>query len=392
MNTAQTTSPAPRHRKRWYLLALAIVLIIAGAALHFHRLHQSDTSPPAEVTPWALQVGVVERGSVARSLQSVAVIEAANVIVLSPQMQGTVLAVGPRAGVAVPRGTLLVKVDDRTLASNLAALEQQHSAALADAGYAAKQQARIDAVLVEGGVSQSQADQARTATEDARARARSLADQIASLKVRLGYAEIRAPQDAVVAERLVEVGNTVSPGKPVYRLTAGKGAIANITLPADDLARVQVGDTLVLRQGVESLSLTISRVAPAVNAAGLGIVEADASAAPFGLPSGSSVAAEILSQATGDALTVPVSALVGSGDGVYVLVFTPGTEPTEAGRLHRVAVKVLQEGSDRTAVQGQLAPGNQVVVGQTSVLSQLQDGDKAVISSQAGAGQAGAGQ
>ena len=387
MNTAQTTLQAPHKRKLWYLLPIAILLIAGGAFLHFHRLHQADTSPPAERSPWALQTGKVERGVLHGSLRSVAVIEAPNAIVLSPQIQGTALAVGPRAGVAVKRGTLLVRIDARTVASNLSALEQQRAAALADADYAAKQQARIDAVLAEGGVSQSQADQARAAADGARAKAQSLADQIAALRVQLGYTEIRAPQDAVVAQRLVEVGDTVVPGKLVYQLTAGKGAVVKVSLPAADLAHVQVGDTLVLRQESAHLSLAIRRVAPAVNAAGLGMVEADAPLAPFGLPSGSSVAAEVRTQGSGEALTVPAAALVGNGDDAHVLVFIPGARAGQPGRLHRVPVRVLAEGGSRTAVQGTLAPGDQVVVGQTAVLSQLREGDAAVTASRAGAGQ-----
>ncbi len=386
MNTARTTLQAPHKRKLWYLLPIAILLIAGGAFLHFHRLHQADTSPPAERSPWALQTGKVERGVLHGSLRSVAVIEAPNAIVLSPQIQGTALAVGPRAGVVVKRGALLVRIDARTVASNLSALEQQRAAALAEADYAAKQQARIDAVLAEGGVSQSQADQARTAADGARAKAQSLADQIAALRVQLGYAEIRAPQDAVVAQRLVEVGDTVAPGKVVYHLTAGKGAVVKVSLPAADLAHVQVGDTLVLRQESASLSLVIRRVAPAVNAAGLGVVEADAPVAPFGLPSGSSVAAEVRTQGSGEALTVPAAALVGSGDDARVLAFIPGAKVGQPGRLHRVPVRVLAEGGSRTAVQGTLAPGDRVVVGQTAVLSQLREGDAAVTASRAGAG------
>jgi len=387
MNTAQTTQQAPHKRKLWYLLPIAILLIAGGAFLHFHRLHQADTSPPAERSPWALQTGEVERVSLYGILKSVAVIEAPNAIVLSPQIQGTVLVVGPRAGVVVKRGALLVRIDARAVASNLSALEQQRAAALAEADYAAKQQARIDAVLAEGGVSQSQADQARAAADSARAKAQSLADQIAALRVQLGYTEIRAPQDAVVAQRLVEVGDTVAPGKLVYQLTAGKGAVVKVSLPAADLAHVKVGDTLVLRQDSASLSLGIRRVAPAVNAAGLGVVEADAPVAPFGLPSGSSVAVEVHTQGSGEALTVPAAALVGSGDDAHVLVFIPGTKAGQPGRLHRVPVRVLAEGGSRTAVQGTLAPGDQVVVGQTAVLSQLREGDAAVTASRAGAGQ-----
>ena len=228
-----------RNRKLWYSLPIIALLAAGGLWLHFHRLHQSDNSPIAESAPWALQTTQIRRGSVTADIQSVAVIEAPSVIVLSPQIQGIVRTVGPRVGVAVHRGELLVRIDARSIARNLAALQQQHNAAVADAEYATKQQVRIDAVLAEGGVSQSQGDQAHIAAQAATAKERSLTEQVAALRVQLGYAEIRAPRDSVVAQRLVQVGDTVAPGRPVYRLTAGRGAGVRVSRPADRLAAVQ---------------------------------------------------------------------------------------------------------------------------------------------------------
>jgi RND family efflux transporter MFP subunit len=375
------------RRKPWYLMAIPILLISGGLWLHFLRLHQTDASPPAEATPWAVQIGAVARGSVGGSILSVATVDAPNTITLSPQIQGTVLAVGPRAGVAVKRGELLVQIDARGIASTIAALEQQRIAARANANYASEQQMRTDAVLAEGGVSQAQADQARTATDSAHAAVQSLSDQIAALRVNLGYAEIRTPQDAIVAQRMVEVGDTAGPGKSVYQLTAGKGAVVRVSLPADQLSQVKLGDTLELIQGNSTLVLPITRIAPAVNAAGLGSVEADAPAAPFGLPSGSTVSASIVIRRRNDALTVPMAALVGSGDVAHVLAYMPGAKPGEPGRLRVVAVTVLQEGANDAAVQGALYPGERVVIGQTAVLSQMRDGDAAVTAEGAGAGQ-----
>lgn len=381
MNKSATPSSAPvaRKLKPWYLLPIPILLITSGLWLHLHRLHQADASPPPQPTPWAVQTGAVRLGTVSAALQSVASVEAPNTITLAPQIQGTVTAVGPRLGVAVKRGQLLVRIDARQIERNIGALEQQRIAAHANAEYAIKQQMRTDAVLAEGGVSQAQADQARTATDAARASVQALSDQIAALQVQLGYADIRAPQEAVVAQRLVEVGDTAEPGKPVYQLTAGKGAVVRVSLPADQLAQVKVGDTLRLTQSRQTVELHITRVAPAVNAAGLGTVEADAPSSPFGLPSGSSVAATIFLQSrAAPTLTVPAEAIVGSGHNAHVLAFTSGTEAGEPGRLRIVPVKVLQEGANAAAVRASLQPGDRVVVGQTAVLAQMRDGDAAV--------------
>lgn len=374
-------------KRRWLLLAMALLVIIAALALRLHRLQQAETSPIAELAPWAVETDQVGQGSVAGNIQSAALVEAPQQLLLSPQIAGTVLAVGPRAGIAVAQGELLVRIDARTIARDLAALVQQRAAAQADADYAVKQQQRFDAMLLERSVSQAQADQGRALANSARAKANSLAEQIAALRVQLSYAEIRAPQDAVVAERLVEVGDTAAPGAPVYRLTAGSGAVVRVALAASQLAQVHVGDRLELRQDGARIMLRIARVAPAVNAAGLGYAEADADQAPFGLPSGSVVSATLHGAASASSLTVPMAALVGSGDAVRVLVLTPGASAAAPGRLRWAAVKVLAQGSARAAVEGALQPGEMVVVGQSAVLARLRDGDLAVTVASVGAGQ-----
>jgi RND family efflux transporter MFP subunit len=376
-----------RQTKPWFLLPIPVVLISAGLALHLHRLHQADASPPAQSTPWAVNSGVVGRQVLAARVQSVATVSAPETITLTPQVQGTVLAVGPRAGVAVKRGELLVRIDARAVRREIAALQQQRAAAQADAAYAARQRARLDAVLAEGGVSRAQAEQAAAADASAQAAVVALSDRIAALAVTRDQAQIRAPRDAVVAQRMVEVGDTAVPGRAVYRLTAGRGAVVRVSLPASQLARVRVGDAMHLTEDGASVLLAVSRIAPAVDAAGLGMVEADAARVPFGLPSGSTVAATLVLRSAGTApvLSVPSAALVGSGRDAHVLLIEPPTQSDQAARLRVVPVTVLRRGADGAAVDGALRPGERLVVGQSGVLAQMRDGDFAIAAAASGA-------
>jgi RND family efflux transporter MFP subunit len=376
--TEKQQAAEPHKRRRWWLVFIPIILFSAGYSLHEYRLHQADESPSVPTAPWALQTAPVTRGSVSDEIQTSAIVEATNVIALSPQIQGAVTEVGPRSGVAVKRGQLLVRIDARSIRDDLAALEKQHRAGTAEADYAARQHQRIQEVLANGGVSRSQADQARTTAADAQAKAQALASQIDALRVKLGYAQITAPEDAVVAERLVAVGDTVRPGRPVYHLIAGKGAIVRVTLAADQLERVHVGDRIVLSNGAASLTLPVTRIAPAVNQAGLGFAEAEAESPPFSLPSGISLPALLYTASCGNTLTVPLNAMVGSGNHAHVFVFVPGQDKSAIGTLRRVDVQVLQTGAERVAVAGKLEPDTQVVIGQTAQLAQLRDGDPAV--------------
>lgn len=382
MSTPVKTTSAPTRRKSKlvYLLPFIVIPLIAGGLwLHFHRLHQADASPPAQQIPWAVQTGTVSLGQVMNAILSVATIEAPDTITLAPQIQGTVTAIGPRAGTAVKKGQLLVQIDDQQIKRTIAALEAQRASARANALYAEKQQARTDAVFKVGGVSRAQADQARTAAEAAKASVQALSNQIAALQVQLGYARITAPQDAVVAERLIAVGDTASPGKPVYRLTAGQGAIIRVALPPSQLAQVKIGDFVRLEQNGKTTSVRISRLTPAVNTAGLGVIESDTDKRPFNLPSGSSIAAKIvLHDGDPKQLTVPVASIVGAYNHAHVLTITPGQKQGEPGHVHIVPVTVLSKGAHRAAIKGALKPNDKVVIGQTAVLAKMQEGDSVI--------------
>ncbi len=376
-SSTPTSTGNYRRFRRWGVLPLPILLIAGGLWLHFTRLHEADHSPPPVVTPWALQTGRVELGRVGNVIEAIAVVEAPNIIVLSPRLAGTVLAVGPRAGSVVKRGQILVRLDVRTLQEERVALRQERRAASAEAAYRDRQYRRIEAVLADGGISRSRAEKAYTEDTAARAKVWALTARIDAIEVKLGYAVIRAPFDARVARRLVAVGDTVGPGEAVYRLTAGRGAVVRVALPSAQLARVRPGNLLVLRQGGRRLRLLVSRIAPAVDAAGLGFVEAEANTDPFGLPSGATVTARLLVRRTASALTVPVAALIGNGREAHVFAYIPAQRSNRPGHLQRVNVTVLRVGSRRAAVQGELRRGERVVVGETAFLGRLHNGDAA---------------
>jgi RND family efflux transporter MFP subunit len=367
-----------RRLRRLWLLPISLALIAGGVMLHFARIEQAESSPPPPVAPWALATAPVGRGEVAAVIQSVGVVQAPRSIVLVPQITGSVLAVGPRAGAKVHAGELLVRIDTRAIAATIRALEQQRAAAEATAEYAAREAARNRALVTTSVVSRSVEEQAQATATAATAQVQNLTQQIAAQRVTLGYGDILAPQDATVADRLADVGDTVGPGAPVYRLTAGEGAVVQVSLPAATVATVRVGDTLELSHQGASERLRVSRVAPAVNGAGLGFVEADAPAPPFGLPSGASVDVALYSGGGEPTLTVPPLAVVGEGKAAHVFRFLPGTGKEQAGTLRLVPVTVLRRGGTHVAVAGALTPGELVVVGQTAVLGQLHDGDRAV--------------
>ena len=363
-----------KPRIKSFLITLLILLLIlaavaGGIKIRQKRAQELASMPPPEPAPWALHVARVEQGDLVRGFPTLAELSASQEITLRAQVAGTVLEMGPREGVAVKAGEPLARLDVRELMENRASLEAQLAAARAEVRRTLDDYRRQQELKKKGLTSDEALQAKRTAWVAAREKVNSLQRQISALDVRIGYGEVKAPVDAVIAARLAEPGDAVQPGTPLYRLNVDSAARLRVTLPQEVLSLVEPGTPVTLRHGNEEQSVSLNRIFPALDARALGSAEADLERLPFGLPSGARIPAVVILDSVENALTVPHRALASTGTGRSWLF------RVEDGRLHRMAVERVLEGDRRVAVKGDLEPGDSVVVAHRSVLLQLRDGD-----------------
>jgi RND family efflux transporter MFP subunit len=136
-------------------------------------------------------------------------------VAVASQVMANVLDVSVRVGTTVHRGDLLLRLDGRDLAARLREADAGSSAARAALGGAAADFKRFEALIARHAVTQKEFEDVRTAYVMAQARLRAAEQAVAQARVALGYAEIVAPLDGVVAEKLVEPGDLAVPGKPL---------------------------------------------------------------------------------------------------------------------------------------------------------------------------------
>jgi len=147
-----------------------------------------------------------------------------------------------------------------------------------------------------------------------------------------------------------------------------------VRLPQTVLEQVHPGTTLVLRHGDQTLRIPLNRVHPALDARALGAAEADLAERPFGLPSGSRLAARVVLEQQDDALRIPRRALLhGQRPGTGTVLKVLGSDGED--HLAAVPVTVALEARDAVAVDGALRAGDRVVVAHESTLMRLRDGD-----------------
>jgi len=288
---------------------------------------------------------------------------------------------GPREGVTVKKGDLLVRIDTSAIEKKIHSLQSQLIAARAEATRTGHELVREEKLFKDGGSSATAVDSRRTAAVTAKQEFASLEHQIAALEVEKGYGVIKSPVNGIIAARLAEPGDMCVPGHPLNEITAAGGALVRVELPQSILHQVRPGAPVVLSYGDQQMTVPVSRIFPSVDARALGYVEADVDSIPFDLPSGSRIDARLILRRVSDGFRVPYGSLLCGEGGGRCNVFTIVQKDKEKGKniLKMVPVKVRLRGHDAIAVTGALKDGDQVVVAHESVLLQLHDGDPVTV-------------
>lgn len=90
---------------------------------------------------------------------------------------------------------------------------------------------------------------------------------LASLE--LDYTRIRAPISGVVSERFIKLGNTISVGDPVFRVTSIEPLVAYLYVPEREYRKISPGQPVRIdidALGGEQIPTTVTRVSPSIDA------------------------------------------------------------------------------------------------------------------------------
>jgi RND family efflux transporter MFP subunit len=282
--------------------------------------------------------------------------EATNQGTVSAQTSGRVAEILYDVNDFVPAGAVIMRLQGTQQRAGL----QQARAALAEAR-ARNEEAltnyqRIADMYQRRVVAKASVDQA-TATRDAAAARLSAAEAgIASAKEGVAYTEIRAPYAGVVTKRLVEVGESVSPGTALMSGLSLQYLRVNVNIPQsvmDAVRRWRQGAVYVGGQRIEATKITIFPEAAAPSNTFRARLELPANA--LDLYPGMYVKVGLV---VGEAerLLVPATALVERSEVTAVYVF----EPKQGTALRYV--RLGHRFGDRVEVLSGLSVGEQIAL------------------------------
>ncbi len=159
-----------------------------------------------------LQTVTVAPAAAQRSHTAEGVVEAVRQSAIAAQVPARILEVRVRAGDAVQRGQVLVRLDARTATDQLAASQAQVAAAQAQLDAARKDYERNRRLFDKRYISQAAMEQAEAQFKAAEAQARSTTAQAGVASTQTSFTTLVAPYSGIVATVTAEVGDLASPG------------------------------------------------------------------------------------------------------------------------------------------------------------------------------------
>lgn len=181
------------------------------------------------------------------------------------EVSGRVLQVDALEGNRVRRGEALVSIDPRRVQYALEAKRAEVAQAQAQAEFARKELARSkdlheQTLLSEGELDQDEANAVRAAEWH-----KQMVAQEKQLALDLDNCTIRAPFSGYTVTQLVDVGEWVNPGTPVYEMVDLDIVKVNVDLPERYFGHVEIGsevDIIVSGNSDEPVSGTVRGIAP----------------------------------------------------------------------------------------------------------------------------------
>ncbi len=360
--------------KRIIGIAVIVLIVAALVIVRAKRVRQKNGAPLVKEVPVAVQTARVSEGRVVRTSHVLGTVIGAEETDLAPQIMARVLEVKVREGAVVQAGELLARLDEREFQD--AVTEAEATLAASEAAYQAQRDttARDKRLFEVKAIAQEQWDHSQAADASVSAQLESARQRLNLARTRLGYCQLAAPTNGVVARRLADPGDLAVPGKPLLQLVSQQSVRVRASLPPEDFSGLHVGQPVTLKTDRTTANATVSRVFPAMGDSHMASFECDVTNPPPGFVSGATVGVDVqLSSVEG--IVVPSDALLEGDKGAWVFA-------VDNGEVKPVKVEVLDRSLDKVAIKGGVRVGEPVIVARPSRLMTLASGTKVVEANQ----------
>jgi RND family efflux transporter MFP subunit len=357
--------PAKHTRSALKLRPVAVALTLAAVAASACGKGEPDdaraASTPAPTTVGTENIVVAALAELASGPAISGNLQASQEATVRAQIGGTVLQTLVDEGSRVSNGTLLARIDDRTIRDQYLSARSAVTSNQAAADLAKRNLERNERLAAAGAIADRDLDASRTANEAAQSQ---LADARARLTLQekqLADAQIRAPFSGIVSKRQVNGGDVVQPGGEMFTVVDPSSMRLEASVPANQLAAIKIGSPVSFNvSGYPERGFTgkITRINPIADpTTGQVRVVVSLPNAGNNLVGGLFAEGRVASEKR-NALVVPTSAVDVTGVKPFVIRL-------KQGKVERVDVELglRDEESERVEVKTGVEKGDTLLVG-----------------------------
>ena len=192
------------------------IALAAAAALSVGCGHPSGEARPEAAPRLSVTVETVAEKPSSGGLEATGSVEAARRASPGTILAGRVTKILKREGQRVLRGETLARVESGDVAARVAQAEAAVVGAQAAETNARRMRERLERLVPKQAASPKSLEDAVSGHEAALANVHAAEEGVRAARVMLGYGEVKAPFDGVIVQRLVEEGDTASPGMPMF--------------------------------------------------------------------------------------------------------------------------------------------------------------------------------
>lgn len=218
----------------------ALVIVSLAACGDTTNKAQAEAAP-ATVTIGPEAIAIAERQRIATGPGVSGTLEAERQANVRAELGGTVLSIHVDEGSRVGQGTLLARLDDRTVQDQFLSARSGHTVAKNAADLAARELTRFERLAAEGAISERELEQVRQSNESALAVLADARARLTFAQEQLNDARVRSPIAGVVSERSVSAGDVVAPGAELFTIVDPRSMRYEASVPASQLSEVRVG-------------------------------------------------------------------------------------------------------------------------------------------------------
>lgn len=241
VTTASAARPSSGFRLVWFVVKVCLPLIVVavgatGAYYVYTNRPRAKQAEPADNAK-LVRVASLEPSTERAIVRAMGTVISAREIALQPQVSGAIEKLNPALipGGRVKKGAELLTIESAEYRAVLDRAEAELAGSEAQLQSATWELERLEGLQKHNAVGGKELDLARTAVRVSRANMAVGRSAVDLAKLNLARTRIRAPFNAIIAEKNVDLGARVSPGSKLATLVGTDEYWAKVSIPVDRL-------------------------------------------------------------------------------------------------------------------------------------------------------------